>query len=800
MKKLLKFLLGFLLLLVIGGAIAWFGFLKPKPPPISPEDRAAIHLMPLPASLSLNGGKIILNAAFNISFSNISSPRLEKAVDRFKERLESQGLIYLDSIGFDQKLIIDCKQSTTVYPKGDEDESYSLNLKGNNIHLSAPTELGVLHGLETILQLADNQGKKSFFPTCEITDSPRYPWRGLMIDACRHWIPKEVILRNIDGMAAVKMNVLHWHLSEYQGFRVESKVFPKLHEMGSEGHYYTQEEIKEVVDYAAERGIRVIPEFDLPGHATSWFVGYPELASAPGPYELANSFGVLLPLLDPTREDVYDFLDKFFGEMATLFPDPYIHIGGDEINPTHWNENPDIQQFIEENELEDHHGLQAYFNRRLKEILTKHGKKMMGWDEILHPDLPKEDITVQSWRSQESLWEAARGGNKAVLSTGYYLDHQLSAASHYQVDPTVIPNAVNIEIDSSNWKSWRCVMEFQETEFESDLYLFGEGENLRGIITSPLNTAAFENAKIEGSKLSFKSQASVGELTYNVEMIGDSLAGEISIAVFSIQLKGKRNGGSDMAEGIDLPEFAKIEPLTPEQETNLLGGEACIWSEMVNGHTIDSRIWPRIGAIAERLWSPGELANDNDDMYRRLMWLDEYILTRGIQHLDAPREIISDMVPESYVSPLTTLVDVLQESKVFGRMSIYQPLMYTTSPLNRVVDAARPESYVVYRFGQAVDEYLANPDDEKKSQLIQQLNQWAINHQKLLPAFETVERLQEVKSHSENLSRLANLGLEALNGKVLLSAEEKSQIFQKSDLPSGGTFLAVSPHIQKLIE
>jgi len=180
-------------------------------------------------------------------------------------------------------------------------------------------------------------------PAVTIKDQPRFPWRGLLIDVSRHFIPLDVLKRNVDGMVAVKLNVLHLHLSDDQGFRVESKRFPKLHEMGSDGMYYTQGELRDFVAYAHDRGIRVLPEFDTPGHSRSWFVGYPELASNPGPYKVDPEGPD--SVTDPTQEGTYKFLDKFVDEMAKVFPDAYFHIGGDEVDGKHWDANPKIQAF-----------------------------------------------------------------------------------------------------------------------------------------------------------------------------------------------------------------------------------------------------------------------------------------------------------------------------------------------------------------------------------------------------------------------------------------------------------------------
>src|SRR5262249_16772396 len=236
-------------------------------------------------------------------------------------------------------------------------------------------------------------------PAVTIEDRPRFPWRGLRIDVSRHFMPVDAIKRNLDGMEAVKLNVLHWHLSDDQGFRVEGKRFPKLQQMSSDGQYYTQEQIKDVIAYARDRGIRVVPEFDVPGHTTSWFVAYPELASASGRYEIWRRFGVNDPVMDPSRDHTYHFLDNFVGEMSRLFLDEYFHVGGDEVSGKQWEASPQIRKFKHRHHLSNRHDLQAYFNQRLHAIVKEHKKIMVGWDEILQAGRPKEG-GGQSWGCQ----------------------------------------------------------------------------------------------------------------------------------------------------------------------------------------------------------------------------------------------------------------------------------------------------------------------------------------------------------------------------------------------------------------
>lgn len=802
MKKILKIILGFILILILGAVIAWFGFLKPKPPPISPEDRAQINLMPLPSELTLGKGQFMLESDLGYIFKNSPTPKLESAIKRFYSKLGLLTGISFEG-GGDAKLILDCKNDGNEYPSVKDDESYNLSVTKKNVTISANSETGLLYGLETLLQLSKEIDGKWVLDELELKDEPRYPWRGLMIDVGRHWIPKDVILRNLDAMATLKMNVFHWHLTEYQGFRIESKIYPKLHKMGSDGNYYTQEDIKEIINYAADRGIRVVPEFDIPGHSTSWFVGHPELASAPGPYVLDTVFGVLDPVMNPTKDYVYEFLDTFIGEMAALFPDEYIHIGGDEVNPIHWNENAVIQKFMEEKEIEDHHELQAYFNIHLQKILEKYGKNMMGWDEIIHPDLPKKNIIVQSWRNQKSLWDAAKGGNKAVLSNGYYLDYKQPAEDHYKVDPSVIPGAITIDIDSTNWKGWESTLYARGTELKGSFYLFGEGENLRGIVNFMENTSSFTNVEIEGNSLSFNHETPFGKISYDLTKEGDSLKGKAKVSIIKLDFKAKRIGGSDMASGVPLPKFEKIVPLTPEQEVFILGGETCMWTEMADALTIESRIWPRAAAVAEKLWSPKELTTDNGDMYRRLIAMDDRLEKLGLKHKASAEILIRDMVEEPFINPLRTLVNVLQEDKFFNRMVIYNPELYTTTPLNRVVDAARPESYIAYNFNKDVEFWVENGDVETKERITQKLIIWADNHTVLSPMFDKAERLKEIEAHSINLSELSKLALEFLNDEA--SAKEHAQeeidyLLEKANQAHGGTILSVVDGMRMLLK
>jgi hexosaminidase len=325
------------------------------------QGQTALPLMPLPQQATPGTGEFVINNGFGIAFEGYQEPRLERAKQRFLNILSRQtGIPLWREAALNQPaFFIKTAGASAAVQQLQEDESYHLQIMPGQVHLEAANPLGVLHGLQTFLQLVRITPQGFTVPAMTIDDRPRFPWRGLMLDESRHFQPLDVVYRTLDGMEAVKLNVFHWHLSDDQGFRVESKQYPLLQEKGSDGLFFTQEEIHQVIEYARDRGIRVIPEFDMPGHTTAWFVGYPDLASGTGPYAIERDWGIFNPAMDPTRDSTYQFLDKFVGEMTALFPDAYFHVGGDECNGKEWDTNPRIQQYLKDHVLKDNAALQA---------------------------------------------------------------------------------------------------------------------------------------------------------------------------------------------------------------------------------------------------------------------------------------------------------------------------------------------------------------------------------------------------------------------------------------------------------
>lgn len=802
MKKFFKILIIIVLLLLAGAVTVWFLYLKPTPLPISEADRARLQLMPLPSELEFGNGSVIITEKFGVTFEKEPGPRLEKSVDRFYDQLEIKtGLSFTKRSG--NEIIIKNPTDDDSYPQLGENESYELNIHNANIILKASSTIGIQYGLETLLQLVEYKEGKYQFPEADIKDHPRYSWRGLMIDVSRHWIPKDVILRNLDAMAKLKMNVLHWHLSDYQGFRVESKKFPKLHEMGSKGNYYSQEDIREVVNYAADRGIRIVPEFDVPGHTTSWLVGYPEFGSAPGTYSLDTIvLGIFRPVMDPTNPDLYAFLNEFVAEMATLFPDEYFHIGGDEVMPKDWEENEEIQKYMKAHNILDSHELQAHFIVRLQKIIARNNRVMIGWDEIMHPDLPVEGVAIQAWRSHKSLWESARKGNKAILSKGYYLDHKKSAEEYYKVDPEVIKGAVNIQIDSINWASYESQIYFGDNSFGGTIYMFGKDDNIQIIMNFMDEATGIAEVEKKGNKINFTNQIDVGKMKVSLEIQGDSLIGKSSVGLFDLDVKGLKTGGSDLPDGLPLPKFDKIEPLTDLESNNILGGEACMWTEMVDSITLESRIWPKAATIAEKLWSPQVLSNDTDDMYRRIILMDSQLEKLGVHHKRQQEIILKNIVSDQDFNALNFLVDFLHEGAFANRLSLYQPTLYTSTPLDAIVDAASAESYPAYEFNKKVTAYINTGDVQLKKEIQTLLHKWITNHDELVNLFDTNAKVKVIQDHSKNLSALSAMALKITEGKELSEKDKSSlkELFQGAEKEHGGTVLAVAPGLEALIQ
>ena len=558
---------------------------------MSKSPDVAEKLLPRPNQVTVTEATAVHRDATDVVWSGRTDPRVEAYAARVLGALRC-GPIRISVAHID----------SAPAPQSDMDEHYELHVAAGQILLTANSTWGALHGVSTLRQLMSAESTSG---EVHIVDHPRFAWRGCMLDVARHFIPLTQLFEVVDGLQLLKMNVLHLHLSDDQGFRFGSLALPKLASVD----HYTIEQLQTLVVYAADRGVRIVPELDVPGHVTHWLCAYPQWGSEPA--NPSQRFGVHLGCLDPTRDEVYVALASLFAEVAQVFPDRYVHVGGDEVNPTWWQRSESIQAFIAERNLHDERGLQNYFFQRVQGILGTLGKQVIGWDEVLHERMP--DCVVQNWRGATTRDRALAASRSCIVSAPFYLDLHFAADIHYQFDP---------HMPQQEW--------------------------LR-----------MEDALAEDRRLWHIAPA----LGWTHQW---------------------REGAVDLER---------------HPSAEVLGGEACLWSELVDAATLPMRLWSRLPAIAERLWSPAD-CRDLTDFYRRLEPLLEFPELscaahqhRCLQNLglsDLQIEVVRWLEPTKWYSRLLG-AQAMQARLQGAEMPQARPYQVDT-PLNRVVDYLLPES------------------------------------------------------------------------------------------------------------
>ena len=406
-----------------------------------------VNIVPKPVSAVEKKGHFVINSNTKIVFNfsdehnvNIASP-LNAHISKFygMEPLAIAAAPKMSS----NSIFISLNKKSGIKPEG-----YLMDVSGSGVSIEASTPAGLFYAVQSLIQLMpaeEMRMDKIKVPYVSVEDYPRFEWRGLHLDVCRHFMPKEFVLKYIDYMAMHKLNTFHFHLTEDQGWRIEIKRYPRLTEIGSKrketimgrgneavklydgkphGGFYTQEDIKEIVAYAENRYVTVVPEIEMPGHALAALAAYPELGCTGGPYEVATKWGVFKEVMCAGKEGTFEFLQNVMDEVLALFPSKFIHIGGDECPKESWKECPDCQQRIKELDLKDEHELQSWFITRMEKYLNAKGRDIIGWDEILEGGLAP-NAAVMSWRGETGGIAAAKERHKVVMSPGThcYLDH-----------------------------------------------------------------------------------------------------------------------------------------------------------------------------------------------------------------------------------------------------------------------------------------------------------------------------------------------------------------------------------------
>ncbi len=522
------------------------------------------QVLPLPANMHLHDGRVTVPRT-----ARLRGPQ----ASRVQARL---------GLPEGEDLLVEWA-SASDYPQPEADESYSLEVSGAGIALRAATIWGVLHGLTTLEQLEE----RGSLPCCRIDDAPRFHWRGVMLDPARHFLSLGVLEGVIDGMARLKLNVLHLHLTDDQGFRFRSAAFPALASPQS----YTAEELVHLVQFAAERGVRVVPEIDMPGHVTNWLAAYPHWGTQP--VKSSRRFGVHPGCLNVADPQVREAVRTLLAEVVDVFPDPYVHIGGDEVASGWWDDDAGVQAFLRAQDLADARALQAWFNGDVVAALRALGRQAIAWDEVLHPEMPA-GLTVQNWRGATTRDRALAAGADCIVSAGYYLDLFYPVDVHYAYDPAA-PEQALVEAE----------------------------DHLR-----------------EDPRFAHVAQGMAWTLGWRK----------------------------------DMPAPQASSP------GRLLGGEACLWGELVDGATLPARLWSRLPAVAERFWSPASVTDVAALRDRWPAWCDYQV----------DDELLALCEPVKWYGRL--LGEVALNARIRGEEMPQARPYDADTPLNRPVDLLPPES------------------------------------------------------------------------------------------------------------
>ena len=419
--------------------------------------RPVIRIIPLPAQSADVDEIYTLESSTRIEINN-ESDQLRKIAKYLSNHIETY-------FGLSNDIIIsDSKDKKAIFLKLDENlkigkEDYHLNVQSNGILIEASSPNGLFYGVQTLIQLMPAVPKKLTavnIPGVEINDTPRFAWRGLQLDVSRHFMPKDFMLKYLDEMALHKLNTLQWHLTDDQGWRVEIKKYPRLTEIGSVrnktiighinnsyssdtlsvGGYYTQNDIRDIVAYAKERYITIVPEIAMPGHALAALAAYPELGCTASNYEVASRWGQLSDVFCPGKETTFSFIKEVVQEMAPLFPGKYFHVGGAECPETRWEKCSQCQQRVESDSLETSHSLHGYFSKRVSDIVHATGKETAEWDDVLQDSAVSKGVII-TWHGEDGIIKATKRNNQTVVSPGRFYNFD-----QYQNNPKEEPLAV----------------------------------------------------------------------------------------------------------------------------------------------------------------------------------------------------------------------------------------------------------------------------------------------------------------------------------------------------------------------
>jgi hexosaminidase len=576
-------------------------------------------------------------------------------------------------------------------PQLGDDESFRLSLTADAVHVQATTPAGVRHGVHALSQLwhAARESGAATLPALQIDDAPRHPWRGLLVDVARRPLSFDALRRLLDGMAAARLNVLHWHLTDDQAWRLESARYPRLQQQASGGFFYTLAQARCLVDEAAARGIRVVPELDLPGHCWALGLAYPELLCAPAPTEAQRGFGVFGAAVNPDSEALYDFLDGVLAEWAEVFPDPFIHLGGDELAPAAWTA-------LAEQRGASLAELQTTYLARVGALLRRHGRRLVAWDEMGQSTALPPGSLLQCWRGEESLRLAPPGLTGRLRSAGFYLDQIHPAAYHWRrpLRPPARPSA-----PAAGGEAWALQAVVGAWTVEGRLWLNGDEARLHLRSSGTLDEWLAPRVVPGGRPLRLQVDSDLGELEFWGPPDGSG-TGWLRLGALR-----QRCDWRPLAGDAGWPADRAAAPVP------MLGGEAALWAELVEEPQLALRCWPRLLAVAERLWSDPVDANVSPQhLAQRLAMTQRWLVDTGRIDADPAGPLFAALCPDSLDrSRLLALAQWLEPGSGYGRQHAKKRAQTYTQDeaLDRLADALPAESPLMAELNDDAQSWLA---------------------------------------------------------------------------------------------
>jgi len=731
---------------------------------VTSEDLA---IWPPPQRLSERTGQVSLDRGIYISPALSSDEKVSGQLRSFVNQLNLLGISSSDPKGLE--LTITSHVGSEVR---DKKETYDLSISESGATLSFWDYSGLQYGLNTLSQILYSSRDQAALTALDISDYPTIGKRGVFLDVVSHWFPMEVLLSVVDQIALARFNTIYLHVSDDQAYRLQSKLFDKLNTQSSRGENYSITDINKLVDYAALKGIRIVPSIDVPGHVGALVSAYPELglSDQEGRY---TGYGIQKAIINPAAKNTIPFLKNLIAEITEMFHSDEIHLGGGEVRYDLWLDNPEIIEFIEEAELTHPQQLHGLFTIQLYKMMEELDKVMILWDAAYRPEIKEgKHISYMAQDDHRSSFGIADKGHPVISGVGWSLDKERNSSKLYAVSPYVAEEYFSEGLDKSVYLRFDLTGDLAEQEVSSMLVILGEEPtNLNGYVSVTNKIYPFEGAQLNDTRLIITSDDTDEkyQAEFNLSDAND-VSGVISLAGFSLQLNGKKTGGSDMTEGLELPEL----PETPRlaRKNNIKGGVVIVRTAWMNQSNIRNKIRNSVEAIGASMWNQQEVSHSvfMHDFQRYQAFSS--VLTPSNESLKKYENSTAEI--ESPLPSFLSLLEEISEAKRFAD----SPSHNANSSLSGLVDAIPSESLETSRFETLVETVINQGSSENiKIEITKHLDSYIPIYRAIKSDLSQNAQLRDMEVLALSLSDLAKIAKHVMESGTLTA--EESEYYRK---------------------